>query len=481
MQPRVMLMKWGITGRRLQIFFFGFCSLVVLFFVYITLAAVWPNLREDRQLKAHSKLYCNEPGNVHGKEGKIPFVRQRERNYELLQVQMVIRHGDRAPISLDTFPNTDSVEISCFFNRSWKDFLELDRLRRDASMFVVTGNPSRVIIQERDVCKGGQLTPAGFLQHIFNGKHLRKAYTGLLESIKAGSSALVTTTDYSRTVQSAAAILYGMFGDTLGNEKFQIDVAKDKYPETHFLIDSNNEPISCKILIRRLRDIWQIKDLVELRKLINPVKKSLAQILNAGRSQIPSLDRIVDDFYTRLCHSKDLPEGPNGKVTPKLASHSFDLSHTLISLKHTPLAELQTLSILSRMVMQASRLIEGKETRKLVIFSGHDTVLVPFLAMLGIHDGKWPPYASRVVFELWRRQPTAEKGPETQSLKSMFDGYFFRILYNGKPLTSEVKFCKASIVDLELCPVTQLVNYVSGDKFNGENFFNRIKNLCSVS
>ena len=42
---------------------------------------------------------------------------------------------------------------------------------------------------------------------------------------------------------------------------------------------------------------------------------------------------------------------------------------------------------------------------KLSVFSGHDTVIAPILAALGVYNGNlcvWPPYASRIVFELWQ-------------------------------------------------------------------------------
>ena len=41
---------------------------------------------------------------------------------------------------------------------------------------------------------------------------------------------------------------------------------------------------------------------------------------------------------------------------------------------------------------------EDKNNEKLVIYLGHDTTIMPFLAALKVFDGKWPPYASQITF-----------------------------------------------------------------------------------
>ena len=60
------------------------------------------------------------------------------------------------------------------------------------------------------------------------------------------------------------------------------------------------------------------------------------------------------------------------------------------------------------------------------LYAGHDTVVAPLLAALGIFDGKWPPLASRIVFELRV-------------------GGALRILFNGRDVSGEV--CGAAAAD----------------------------------
>jgi len=87
---------------------------------------------------------------------------------------------------------------------------------------------------------------------------------------------------------------------------------------------------------------------------------------------------------------------------------------------------------------------------KLALFSGHDTTLMPILATLGdkVWDGtEWSPYASMIQLEIH----------ETTDSTNFASGYAFRLIYNGKVLTSLVDGCSASS---ELCDSQVLVKQV---------------------
>lgn len=46
--------------------------------------------------------------------------------------------------------------------------------------------------------------------------------------------------------------------------------------------------------------------------------------------------------------------------------------------------------------------ITGKHHIKYQLFSGHDGTIAPLLGALELYDGKWPPFASHVNFELYK-------------------------------------------------------------------------------
>jgi len=83
----------------------------------------------------------------------------------------------------------------------------------------------------------------------------------------------------------------------------------------------------------------------------------------------------------------------------------------------------------------------GQSSVRLAVFVGHDTVIAPILAALGVSNCGWPPYASRIVFELW------EKRPGTPS--------HVRLLFNGEAITQSVPGCSE-----ELCKLETLVAHV---------------------
>ena len=479
-QPRVLLSKWGLTGTRLRAIFAALCVVAVVLFFYVAapFKRLFRNIAEE-QTAIQSGLYCFKPGSVQGKEGQLT-VASTKRNYTLEQLFMVIRHGDRAPIVLDTIPNSRRVEISCKFSSPWPFQDRLTKMKQAAANFEITGNPKRTIMEERDVCIGGQLTPIGYLQHLLNGEFYYKRYKELIKSFKSPSEILVMSTDYSRTVQSVAALLTGMFGGKFQHldEKIKIQVQNDRYRESHFLKDAQENQIYCPALGLKLKEIWRTKKLRSLKKIIDPVRMEYSELFSINAGKVASLDRLIDILYADLCHGENLPTGPNGKVSYSLASRSFELADKLITEKHAPIAELQTLAIVSRIMLEISNHIAQKASkRKLVVFSGHDTVILPLLVLLGVHDDKWPPYASRVIFELWHNA-NGMKNPKEDEMYPTFQNRYIRILYNGKPLTSKVKICQGKIVDDDLCPIEEFLKYVSEDEFDGTNFFERIKNLC---
>lgn len=114
------------------------------------------------------------------------------------------------------------------------------------------------------------------------------------------------------------------------------------------------------------------------------------------------------------------------------------------------------------------------------MYSGHDTVIAPVLASLGVYEGSlcaWPPYASRIVFELWHARETAAgadlASPREMKLQGRQFGWkpdllgpsivslsgfpqqpsqrevlsylksFVRVVFNGMDITQQIPACRA--------------------------------------
>lgn len=97
----------------------------------------------------------------------------------------------------------------------------------------------------------------------------------------------------------------------------------------------------------------------------------------------------------------------------------------------------------------------GRIIPKLALFSGHDTTIMPLLATLGPDlwgDKDWAPYASMLLIEI--HEMVEDGRTDRSTYKS---SYAFRLLYNGKVLTSRIPGC----TEAELCDVKHFTNIVN--------------------
>ena len=88
--------------------------------------------------------------------------------------------------------------------------------------------------------------------------------------------------------------------------------------------------------------------------------------------------------------------------------------------------------ILTHLKLSAEEDSKQTAPRLLSLFSGHDTVIAPVLAALGVYKDEicgWPSYASHIIFELWQRR---------NSDKPV---HYVRVLYNGLDLTQHIPTC----------------------------------------
>ncbi|KAK9173203.1 Histidine phosphatase superfamily clade-2 [Cryptosporidium meleagridis] len=94
---------------------------------------------------------------------------------------------------------------------------------------------------------------------------------------------------------------------------------------------------------------------------------------------------------------------------------------------------------------------------KFILFSGHDTTVIPTLASLEIWDEHWPPYASTFIIEIYndpiksleKRQNYDYFDDETELVQESLP-YFIRLLYNGQVITDRLKECDRE----EICHVS---------------------------
>ena len=182
---------------------------------------------------------------------------------------------------------------------------------------------------------------------------------------------------------------------------------------------------------------------------------------------------LTDAILTRFCYKHPLPCGPGGCVTQEMTAEALDFAAWAFVQNFTGIAEVATHPMLIQMAKRMIDKSRHKTALKFVLYSGHDSTVTPLLLNLGIHDHKkWTPYATRVVIELWK-----DTNPDS-SKPSSVDQFYFRLLVNGKVVTSKMKFCGDALIKGELCPVNELISFLS-DGAGIEGMDKRYTSICS--
>ena len=144
-------------------------------------------------------------------------------------------------------------------------------------------------------------------------------------------------------------------------------------------------------------------------------------------------------------------------ITEETAAQLIQFSSLAFVNNYSGIAEIISHPLLTQI---AQRMIDKSQRRtslKFSLYSGHDSSITPILLALGIQEGKWLPYATRVVFELWKKQSSKMTG-------LIMKNYFFRVVLNGKVVTEKVQFCKNTLhYNENLCPLSELLRWLSGN------------------
>lgn len=131
---------------------------------------------------------------------------------------------------------------------------------------------------------------------------------------------------------------------------------------------------------------------------------------------------------------------------------------------------------------------------KFVVYSGHDKTLQALILAMGLNSYQHynVQYASRMIFEVYRRKDLLDEFKLTKR-KAVAQDFYFRVVYNGEDVTDKIEFCKSRNVvmnvvdpndDLKtyntyLCPIENIVRFIHDDYFSGFNVSN-YKDACAT-
>ncbi|KAK2178824.1 hypothetical protein NP493_527g01024 [Ridgeia piscesae] len=411
--------------------------------------------------------YCNFPSQpVIGSEGTLMMMTRESGIYTMESVHTLIRHGDRN--NLHKMRNGIPPTLSCMLTEDMtaqhpelKDFLSaMGSQRREPGQTFHNWE----VFPHSSVCATGSLTPRGAVQHVLNGAFFKDVYIedhNLIDVAKFKEQVLVRCTNKSRTFQSAAAFLFGLFPSydlsTLtieqadNNSMCTKDMAHSCYcPELGMYLDK----MSCHMQIERLE--------VMNRPLAMRIYQHVSETMGVASNSLPTLAKLLDMSMVHVCHQLPLP----GRTDRCIEDWTvFDMNEILIENGATQVkselfrrvAMVKMIPLLQEIAERMATQVRGDTKVRFVLYSGHDTSIDPLAVALNISDGHWPRYASRIVLELVSYTATKDISVDKKD-------YYIRVLYDGKLVTHLVSFCRGKIVshELRLCPFELFHAFVNG-------------------
>mmetsp|Transcript_17391 Transcript_17391/g.29386 ORF Transcript_17391/g.29386 Transcript_17391/m.29386 type:complete len:575 (-) Transcript_17391:186-1910(-) len=366
----------------------------------------------------------------------------------LVQVQVIIRHGARTPAHLHacwagynvTWNNCNVTQLmlaSPSYNSPNRPSPWLFRKLYDASPNYLGGN-----------CETGQLLLEGYLQQESNGELLYDAYlnksnpalnlfpTSVWADINTGYDMYLRSDDEERTLLSGQVLMHSMFDvsedvtvlwHTGDYDLDQLHANEDVCPYLDTLEDNIYDTAA-----------WQTEN-------SSYVVQTLTEDLNdifGGEGQW-SWAHVHDCMLTTVCTGRELPNGGGGSggsgSDTRMTEEIFNatLAQTTLAkvfkyrYNDSQWSKIAQGNTAWHVRTNLQKVVDGDSTAiKFLLYSGHDTTVMPFLAALLQHhwDRQWSPYAALVSIEVYTASASSPVGTDNGG-----SGFYFRLVYDGVP------------------------------------------------
>jgi hypothetical protein len=312
-------------------------------------------------------------------------------------VQTVIRHGDRAPVSYAPCWNNEDEWKCSLYSQEHPGY--------DKDQGAVHRVYSKRYLKNHNYhpgdCSVGQLTNTGYLQEIANGRTLRQYYVdqaGFLPHNLDTSAIYVHSDDISRTFTSAESLMLALYpADTKGTQV--IDIWTEDGGFEYFY---GNYGL-CPILQQYESAFYKSpKWLDHVKKVRQPLLHELGKALNVSASSI-DLDDLYDCLQASLCHLHSIPSGITFDLYNRVVAEATYAEHQLYNYPDPVSYGQACMGFLFADIYQHMvNSISKADPLKFVLYSGHDTTIMPLLNAMQAWDGVWAPYASYLTFELYQ-------------------------------------------------------------------------------
>lgn len=337
-------------------------------------------------------------------------------DYKLKFSQVVFRHGDRVPI-----PKLPcDTEIWECRNK------ELIYLQHQQQHMNPTRMFKKVYMQNQDLfpgnCYSGQLTEKGVREHLKLGETIRRVYVNKLKFLGENfnpDEVYVRSTNIDRTLESVQAQLHGMYPNLEEESPSSIDInmVEDK---TEYMFANAEACPRIAELKNELKNTPEYQAYLDNHKVLFEKLYSLLQMSSQVKNF--SYSEMQDVFVALISHNRPLPKG----VTPLMVNETMTVAAWQAGyIFSNPLMSRLAIGLWFKEMLQRinDQVNNVYPQRKYVIYSAHDSTLLPILNSLKLFRS-WPHYSSYMFFELFE-----DKEGEN----------VIRVVYNGDVQT--LPFC----------------------------------------
>mmetsp|Transcript_24513 Transcript_24513/g.40313 ORF Transcript_24513/g.40313 Transcript_24513/m.40313 type:complete len:405 (+) Transcript_24513:72-1286(+) len=330
---------------------------------------------------------------------------------KLVMVQVVSRHGDRAP--LRPLPLNHTADWDC------SDVLRVLHIVPPSAGEMY----ERRYIKDRQrmpgTCHAGQLTSLGVAQMKSVGEWLRHKYVTQLALLSPNyhpHEVYVRSTDIPRTIDSAISLLTGLYPPSTRRQDLPpipIHIIEDR-TETMYFNSKLCPPLQDAIKAYDKSEVYRLR-----KKDNEPLRAELATAFGLSSAEdLPNNLMLFDSINCHDKHGKPVPVTKEQRDRLQKAAHT-DVYDRILS---TQTLRLGVGPFVGELLHQIDEKIAGKTPIKFSHYSAHDGTLITLLKALGGWDNRWPEYASHV---------------ELETMKDRGGNYSVRVLYNGKEAVLE--------------------------------------------
>eukprot|EP00808_Paulinella_micropora_P023984 g29759.t1 len=385
--------------------------------------------------------YCSKPADMEARGIPPLSPTALAMGPQILQAQVLIRHGARTPFAAytcwhgygekwdcDTYMLIAQLPGETRAQASW-----LFRKVYDALQF-----PAANLLQ--GTCHVGQLLKDGVWQEVANGQHLREAYLG-----DNGQSALrlFNTTRFHDLPPNSTRFRGDDQQRTLMSGQILVNALFDLQENT--LVDWHTADFAVDPIYPNTAVCPRLQELnVEAAQSAEFQQANASFPLNAELEALgTNWNILLDCLGTSRCNGRPLPTMLDDYAPNTPSNYSRVWAHGVwqynfqLRYQQARAAKLASAPLLEevRQAMSAARHARPEQLVKLLLYSAHDTSLLAVLEALGANSNlsHWPPYASMLILETHSLAI-----PDTSRA---WPSHAFRLLYNGDVITNRIAGC----------------------------------------